>query len=113
MQEYSERLTPAERARESKRSVQFLPLFFYVTEARRVDGYSHRQVIQSSVVGLDQRVVWRKPRMLSKFMQWRESSRSARAHGELSELSELCLSAKSARSVVIANGVWSEFMRCS
>ena len=27
---------------------------FYVTEARRVDGHSYRQIIQSSGVGLDQ-----------------------------------------------------------
>ena len=48
--------------------------------------------------------------MLSKFMEWRESSRGVvRAHGVLSELSELC---QSARSAVIANEVWSELMQC-
>ena len=75
-----------------------------------MDGHSHRQVIQSSVVGLDKCVVLRRPRMLSKFMEWRESSQSVvRAHGVLSELSELC---QSARSVVIANEVWLERMLC-
>ena len=49
--------------------------------------------------------------MLSKFIEWRESSRGVvRAHGVLSELSELC---QSARSVVIANEMWSELMRGS
>ena len=76
-----------------------------------MDGHSHRQVIQSSVVRLDQCVVLRRPRLLSKFMEWRESSWSVvRVHGVLSERSELC---QSSRSVAIANGVWSELMRCS
>ena len=76
-----------------------------------MDGHSHRQPIQSSVVGLDQCVVLRRPTMLSKFMVWRESSWSVvRAHGVLSEFSEL---GQSSRSAVIADGVWSELMRCS
>ena len=67
------------------------------------------QVIQSGVVGFDQCVVLTRPRILSKFMGWRESSRSVvRARGVVPELSELC---QSSRSVVIANGVWSELMR--
>ena len=49
--------------------------------------------------------------MLSKFMEWRESSRGVvRAHGVLSEMSELC---QSVQGVVIANEMWSELMRCS
>ena len=64
-----------------------------VTEARRVDGHWHRQVIQSSLVGVDQCVVLRTPRMLSKFLEWRESSRSVvRSHGVLPELSQVCQS---------------------
>ena len=49
---------------------------FYVAEARRMDGHAHRQVAQSSLVGLDQRVELRRPRMLSELIEWRESSQS-------------------------------------
>ena len=54
-----------------------------------MDGHSHRQVIQSSVVGLDQCVVLRRPRMLSELMAWHSSSRSVvGAHRVMSQLTE-------------------------
>ena len=75
-----------------------------------MDGHAHHRVVQSSLVGLDQCVVLRRPRMLSEVMEWRESLRSVvTAHRVLSELTELC---QSSRSLVRAHRVLSELTEC-